>query len=63
MKGPNMAKRIEIYPPNGGEPIEIWEQDLPSMQGKGWRTEKPSASKTKATKAPAADAETKTPKE
>jgi hypothetical protein len=57
-----MAKRIQVYPPNGGEPIEIWDQDLASMEAKGWRTETPRTSKTKATKASAEAAKTETPK-
>jgi hypothetical protein len=58
-----MPKRIQIFPPNGGEPIEIWDQDLASMEAKGWRTETPRTSKTKATKVNAEVAETETLKE
>ena len=58
-----MPKRIKIYPPKGGEPIEIWEQDLASMEAKGWRTDTPRTSKPKATKAFAEAAKTETPKE
>lgn len=44
-----MAKRIEIYPPSGGMPIKINEQDLASFEAKGW-TDSPRSSKPKATK-------------
>jgi hypothetical protein len=58
-----MPKRIQVFPPNGGEPIEIWDQDLASMEAKGWRTESPRSSKPKAAKAKAEIAETETQKE
>lgn len=58
-----MPKRIQIFPPNGGEPIEIWDQDLASMEAKGWRTESPRSSKPKAVKAKVEIAETETQKE
>jgi hypothetical protein len=58
-----MPKRIQVFPPNGGEPIEIWDQDLASMEAKGWRTETPRTSKLKATKAKAEIADTETLKE
>ena len=58
-----MPKRIQIFPPNGGEPIEIWYQDLASMEAKGWRTETPRTSKPKAFKAKAEIADTETQKE
>lgn len=44
-----MAKRIQVYPPSGGLPIEINAQDLDSFEAKGW-TDSPRSSKTKATK-------------
>jgi len=46
-----MAKRMEVYPPSGGEPIEINAEDLASFEAKGW-TASPRSSKSKA--APAA---------
>lgn len=58
-----MPKRIQIFPPNGGEPIEIWDQDLASMEAKGWRTESPRSSKTKAVKAKVKIADTEAQKE
>ena len=58
-----MPKRIQIFPPNGGEPIEIWDQDLASMEAKGWRTETPRTSKPKAFNAKAEIADTETQKE
>lgn len=58
-----MPKRIQVFPPNGGEPIEIWDQDLASMEAKGWRTESPRSSKPKAVKAKVEIAETETQKE
>ena len=45
-----MAKRIEIYPPTGGMPIEINAEDLASFEAKGW-TDSPRSSKPKAAKA------------
>jgi hypothetical protein len=45
-----MGKRINVYPPNGGEAIEIYEQDLDSFEAKGWRTDSPRSSKPKAVK-------------
>lgn len=42
---------MEVYPPNGGEPIEINAEDLASFEAKGW-TASPRSSKSKA--APAA---------
>ena len=45
-----MAKRIQVYHQSGGEPIEIWDQDLVSMEAKGWRTETPLSSKPKTIK-------------
>ena len=58
-----MPKRIQIFPSNGGEPIEIWDQDLASMEAKGWRTESPRSSKPKAVKAKAKIADTEAQKE
>jgi hypothetical protein len=58
-----MPKRIQIFPPNGGEPIEIWDQDLASMEAKGWRTESPRSSKPKAVKAKVKIADTEAQKE
>jgi hypothetical protein len=55
-----MAKRIKVYYQGIGEPIEIWDQDLVSMEAKGWRTETPRLSKKKAT---VVVAETETSKE
>lgn len=46
-----MAKRINVYPPSGGEPIEINQEDLASFEAKGYRTESPRSSKLKAAKA------------
>jgi hypothetical protein len=46
-----MPKRINVYPPSGGEPIEIFEEDLASFEAKGWRADSPRASKKKAAKA------------
>lgn len=40
-----MAKRIKAYPPSGGEPIEIYAEDLASFEAKGWRAEAPRESK------------------
>lgn len=57
-----MPKRIQVFPANGGEPIEIWDQDLASMEAKGWRTESPRSSKMKASKAKAEIAQTETHK-
>lgn len=31
-----MAKRVKVWPPKGGEPIEIWEDDKVGFLGKGW---------------------------
>ena len=45
-----MPKRINVYPPSGGEPIEIFEEDLASFEAKGWRADSPRASKKKAAK-------------
>lgn len=58
-----MPKRIQIFPSNGGEPIEIWDQDLASMEAKGWRTESPRSSKPKAVKAKVKIADTEAQKE
>jgi len=44
-----MAKRIQVYPPSGGDPIEINAEDLVSFEAKGW-TDSPRSSKPKATK-------------
>lgn len=40
-----MPSRIQIYPPNGGEAIEIFAEDLASFEAKGWRADSPRASK------------------
>jgi len=42
-----MAKRITIY--KGDNVQEIWEEDFPNMEGKGWSKEppKPKAKKEK----------------
>ena len=45
-----MAKRIDVYPPSGGQPIKINAQDLASFEAKGW-TDSPRSSKPKAAKA------------
>lgn len=45
-----MPKRINVYPSSGGEPIEIFEEDLASFEAKGWRADSPRASKKKAAK-------------
>lgn len=58
-----MPRRIQVFPANGGEPIEIWDQDLASMEAKGWRTESPRSSKPKAVKAKVEIAKTETQKE
>jgi hypothetical protein len=34
-----MAKRIKIY--KGKDTQEIWEDDFPNMEGKGWSKEPP----------------------
>jgi len=34
-----MAKRIKIY--KGSNVQEIWEEDFPNMEGKGWSKEPP----------------------
>ena len=34
-----MPKRIEVFPPSGGEPIEINQEDLASFEAKGWLAE------------------------
>jgi|14_taG_2_1085336.scaffolds.fasta_scaffold16489_2 hypothetical protein len=49
-KGVKMAKRMQVYPPSGGEPIEISAEDLASFEAKGW-TASPRSSKPKAAKA------------
>jgi hypothetical protein len=45
-----MPKRINVYPPSGGDPVEIYEEDLASFEAKGWRADSPRASKKKAAK-------------
>ena len=45
-----MPNRINVYPPSGGEPIEIYEEDLASFEAKGWRSEPPRSLKKKAVK-------------
>lgn len=37
-----MAKRIMVWPPSGGSPIEIWEDDKVGFLGKGWLDSDPS---------------------
>jgi len=37
--GDHMAKRIKIY--KGKDTQEIWEDDFPNMEGKGWSKEPP----------------------
>ncbi len=31
-----MPKRIQVWPPTGGQPIEIWEADKGRFLDKGW---------------------------
>lgn len=33
-----MAKRIKVYPPGGGEPIEVYEADSVRLVANGWTT-------------------------
>lgn len=51
-----MAKRVKVYFEGKGDPIEINQEDLDSFEAKGWRTDSPRSSKTKA--APAAKSQT-----
>ena len=38
-----MPKRIQVWPPAGGQPIEIWEADKGRFLEKGWLGEDPAA--------------------
>lgn len=38
-----MPKRIQVWSPKGGKPIEIWESDLGRFQAKGWLESDPTA--------------------
>jgi len=37
-----MAKRVKVWPPSGGQPIEIFEDDKVGFLGKGWLDSDPS---------------------
>lgn len=32
-------RRVKVYPPGGGEPIEVYQDDIERMVSKGWSTE------------------------
>ena len=38
-----MSKRIQVWPPTGGLPIEIWESDKGRFLGNGWLESDPTA--------------------
>jgi len=41
-----MSKRIKVWPPNGGGPIEVYQEDSGRLVDNGWTTEEPAKSKT-----------------
>lgn len=41
-----MSNRIKVWPPKGGEPIEVYEVDSIHLVTNGWTTEAPAKSKT-----------------
>lgn len=41
-----MSKRIKVWPPAGGEPIEVYEADSGHLVNNGWTIEEPAKSKT-----------------
>jgi hypothetical protein len=47
-----MAKRMEVYPPSGGSPVEINAEDLASFEAKGWKASPSSKSKAVKTAKP-----------
>lgn len=34
-------KRVKVYPPGGGEPIEVYQDDVDRMVIKGWSVDAP----------------------
>ena len=46
-------KRIKVYPPSGGQPVEVYQDDVNRLVTKGWSVEAPA----KAADQPATDSE------
>lgn len=40
-----MSKRIKVWPPKGGEPIEVYEMDAVHLITSGWSTEETAKTK------------------
>jgi hypothetical protein len=53
-----MAKRIQVWPPGGGDPIKIYEADASRLVNNGWTTEPVSKPKAKSKDRAATKAET-----
>lgn len=51
-----MSKRIKVYPPNGGEPIECYQEDSVRLVANGWTIKSPAVKPDD----PAIETETKT---
>lgn len=34
-------KRVKVYPPGGGEPIEVYQDDVNRLVSNGWSVESP----------------------
>ena len=46
-------KRVKVYPPGGGEPIEVYQDDVNRLVSNGWSVDAPA----KVADQPAADSE------
>ena len=42
-----MFDRVKVYPPGGGDPVEVYELDAPRLVLNGWSLNDPSAPRQK----------------